>query len=131
MGVMVHIDNREGTTVKKYALLIYGDERQWTEASEADRTAMYAEYEKFGKMLEERNAVRGGAELATTSTATTVRSTAGDTLVTDGPFAETTEQLGGFYLVEAADLDEAIEFAKALPAGIVEVRPLVTDDDRR
>jgi hypothetical protein len=130
MGVMVHIDNREGTIMKKYALLIYGDEKQWTQATEADKGAMYAEYEKFGKMLEERGAIRGGAELAGTATATTVRTTGGDTLVTDGPFAETTEQLGGFYLVEAANLDEAIEFAKALPAGTVEVRPLVTDDDR-
>lgn len=116
--------------MKKYALLIYADEKQWTGASEADRAAMYAEYEKFGKMLEERNAIRGGAELDLIATATTVRTTGGDTLVTDGPFAETTEQLGGFYLVEAADLDEAIEFAKALPAGTVEVRPLVTQEDR-
>lgn len=114
----------------QYALLIYGDEKQWRTASQADNAAMYAEYEKFGKMLEERGAIRGGAELNSTSTATTVRATGGDTLVTDGPFAETTEQLGGFYLVEAANLDEAIEFAKALPAGTVEVRPLVTQQER-
>jgi hypothetical protein len=114
----------------QYALLIYGDEREWTEVSDSDKAAMYAEYEKFGRMLEERGAIRGGAELVATSAATTVRATGGETLVTDGPFAETTEQLGGFYLVEAADLDEAIEYAKALPAGTVEVRPVVEQQDR-
>lgn len=109
----------------KYALLIYGDEKLWAEASDEERERMYAEHGKFGQLLAERDAMRGGEELGLTSTATTVRKTNGDVVLTDGPFAETTEQLGGFYLVEAADLDEAVELAKALPGETVEVRPVV------
>jgi hypothetical protein len=77
------------------------------------------------KMLQERDAMRGGAELSRSADATTVRGAGDDVSVTDGPFAEAAEQLGGFYLVDAADLDEAIALAKALPEGIVEVRPVV------
>ena len=109
----------------KYALLIYANEKLQVEASEEERRRTYAEHDRFGRMLSDRNAAAGGAELALTTTATTVRKRDGEAVLTDGPFAETTEQLGGFYLVEAADLDEAIEFAKALPATNVEVRPVV------
>src|SRR5439155_22363770 len=117
-------DRLEGTHMK-YILLIYGNEKLWAEATDEQRRQTYGEYERFGRMLEERGAVRGGAELDLTTTATTVRKRDGEFVVTDGPFAETAEQLGGFYLVEPADLDEALGFAKALPAGVVEVRPLV------
>jgi hypothetical protein len=109
----------------EFALLIYGDEKSWDAAREDERGAMYAEYAKFGKMLEDAGAIRGGAELASTPTARTVRHRGDDLSVTDGPFAETAEQFGGFYLVEAADLDAALEYAKLLPAEVVEVRPLV------
>jgi hypothetical protein len=109
----------------EFALLIYGDEKTWDAAREDERGEMYAQYAKFGKMLEDAGAIRGGAELASTPTARTVRHRGDDLSVTDGPFAETTEQFGGFYLVEAADLDVALEYAKQLPAAIVEVRPLV------
>ncbi len=68
--------------------------------------------------------MRGGAELSRSATATTVRGDGAGATVTDGPFAEAAEQLGGFYLVEAADLDDAIALARALPEGIVEVRPV-------
>jgi hypothetical protein len=109
----------------KYALLIYANEKVWAEATEEERRETYAEHGRFSELLAERNAAIGGAELALTTTATTVRKRGGEVVLTDGPFAETTEQLGGFYLVEAADLAEAIEFAKALPADTVEVRPIV------
>jgi hypothetical protein len=109
----------------QFALLIYGNEKTWEAADENERNRMYAEHGRFTKMLEERGAVRGGAELASTSRARTIRHSGDDLSVTDGPFAETTEQFGGFYLVEAADIDEAVALAKHLPADTVEVRPLV------
>jgi hypothetical protein len=111
----------------QYALLIYGDEKVWESFDEAAQQEMHARHVKFMQLLAERDAMRGGAELTRTSAATTVRKAGGDgeISVTDGPFAEAAEQLGGFYLIEAADLDEAIELAKAMPEGIVEVRPVV------
>jgi hypothetical protein len=109
----------------EYALLIYGDEKLWDGAGEAERRETYAQHERFMKMLEDRGAARGGAELASTTSATTLRHGGDDVSVTDGPFAETAEQFGGFYLVEAADLAEAIDLAKQLPAATVEVRAIV------
>lgn len=109
----------------EYALLIYADEKRWENAGEGDRREMYAAHEQFMKMLQDRGAARGGAELASTSSATTLRHRDQDVSVTDGPFAETTEQLGGFYLIEAASMAEAIELATQLPANVVEVRPIV------
>ena len=104
----------------KYAILIYGPE----DMEPADDAVM-AEYVALG----EREGTYGGAELSHPSTATTVRGNNGDVLMTDGPFAETKEILGGFYLIDVADLDEALAFAAAVPAvrrgGSVEVRPLV------
>jgi hypothetical protein len=108
----------------QYALLIYGDEKVWDSFDEAEQQANHARHAKFMQLLQERDAMRGGAELSRTSTATTVRDSGGEVSVTDGPFTEAGEQLGGFYLVEAADLDDAIALAKALPEGIVEVRPV-------
>jgi hypothetical protein len=75
-------------------------------------------------MLQERGAIRGGKELASASSATTLRHRGDDVSVTDGPFAETAEVLGGFYLIEAADLDAAIALAKELPEAVVEIRPI-------
>jgi hypothetical protein len=109
----------------EYALLIYGDEKLWDAADEEQRRDMYAQHGRFMKMLEDRGAVRGGAELASTTSATTLRHSGDDVSVTDGPFAETAEQFGGFYLIEAADMTEAIELAKQLPAATVEVRAIV------
>ena len=105
----------------KYALLIYVREQEWADASPAERADMSTEYEKFVHMLVERGAIRGGEELDLTTAATTVRRQADEVLVTDGPFAETNEQLGGFFLVEAADLDEALGYARQVPARTVEV----------
>jgi hypothetical protein len=109
----------------KYALLLYGDESVWQNATPDERVEVYAKHNAFMELLREREAIVGGAELAHSSTATTLRRGAGEVLVTDGPFAEMAEQLAGFYLVEARDLDEALEFARALPSGNVEVRPMV------
>jgi hypothetical protein len=112
----------------KYALLIYEGEKfeqEWEKATEDERRAVYAEHDSFIGMLEERGALIESHELAVRTSATTVRKNGSEQVITDGPFAEVAEQLGGFYLVEARDLDEALEFAKALPAGLVEVRPIV------
>ena len=104
----------------KYAILIYGPEDM-----EQANDAVMAEYVALG----ERAGTYGGAELSHPSTATTVRTQNGELLVTDGPFAETKEILGGLYLIDVANLDEALAFATAVPAarrgGSVEVRPLV------
>ena len=104
----------------KYAILIYGN----GEMDPAD-DAIMAEYQA----LSERAATFGGAELDFPTTATTVRVQNGTALTTDGPFAETKEVLGGFYLIEVPNLDDAIDFAAAVPAarrgGSVEIRPLV------
>jgi hypothetical protein len=109
----------------KYALLLYGDESVWQNATEDERRETYAKHIAFLELLRSRDAVVGGAELAHSSTATTVRRRDGEEVVTDGPFAEMAEHLAGFYLVSARDLDEALEFARALPSGNVEVRPMV------
>ena len=108
----------------KYALLIYGSDAEWESRSEEERAAIYKEY--FA--ISELPGTYGGAELAAADSATTVRVRNGDTLSTDGPFAETKEVLGGFYLFEAGNLDDAIAVAARIPAaayGSVEVRPLV------
>jgi hypothetical protein len=102
----------------KYAILIYGSE----EMDPAD-DAVLGEYMALGERA------YGGAELDSPATATTVRVQNGDAVTTDGPFAETKEVLGGFYLIDVPNLDDALEFAAAVPAakrgGSVEVRPLV------
>jgi hypothetical protein len=109
----------------EYALLIYGDDKVWSSYDEEQRRENQARHERFAKLLQERDAMRGGKELARVSAATTLRHSGDDVSVTDGPFAETAEQLGGFYLIEAADLDEAIALARELPEATVEIRPIV------
>jgi len=107
----------------KVLALIYGDEGRWDSFDEDERNAVYAKYRAFGESAGDK--VVGGAELASTRTATTVRVRDGETLVTDGPFAETKEQLGGFYVLECKNLDEAVELAAQIPGastGAIEVR---------
>jgi hypothetical protein len=107
----------------KYLLLIYEAEKRWESGY---NPAELAEYGAFGK--EFASQILGGNALKPTSTATTVRIRDGKRITTDGPFAETKEQLGGYYLVEAADLDEALNVAAKIPAaryGSIEVRPLM------
>jgi len=111
----------------KYALLIYQSEKDWAEADEEQRARAYEAHGRFTALLEERAANRGGQELALSELATTVRIEHGEAVVTDGPYAETAEQLGGFYLVDGRDLDEALEFARELArmGDVIEVRPVV------
>jgi hypothetical protein len=112
----------------QYMLLIYDDEQVWAKLPEAERNGLYAEYGAFTKELAEKGALVAGDQLQPTSTATTVRIRKGDQLVTDGPFAETKEQLGGYYLIDVESMDEALEWAAKIPSvryGSIEVRPLV------
>ena len=115
----------------KYALLIYASEQDWTSQTEEESQAQFQEYMAFTKDIVDRGIYKGGEALQQIATATTVRVRDGETLTTDGPFAETKEQLGGFYLVEAKDLDEAIEIATRIPdvrRGSIEVRPIMEMD---
>ena len=109
----------------KYMLLIYSDEDVWTED---ERERCYAESTQLTHELNQKGQYLGASPLRPISTATSVRVREGKRLVTDGPFAETREQLGGYFLVEAKDLDEAIDIAGRIPAarkGTVEIRPIV------
>jgi len=111
----------------RYLLLIASDETRYAKMSEAEAAAMMEEYAAFNAAIEAEGAKVLASRLRPTSEATTVRVRDGDLLVTDGPFAETKEQLGGFYLIEADDLDDAIRWARRLPSarwGAVEIRPL-------
>ena len=109
----------------QYALLIYGSGDGWEQLSTEEQQAQTQEY----MALSQRPETRGGADLGDLSSATTIRVDNGDAVTTDGPFAETKEYLGGFYLVECANLDDAIAFAAKIPAarngGAIEVRPVV------
>ena len=112
----------------KYMLLIYHDEPSWNAISEAERQQIYLEYRKLRGELQERGQFVTGSQLQPIATATSVRVRDGKELITDGPFAETHEQLGGYFLVEAKDLDEATCIAARIPSartGTIEVRPLV------
>ena len=112
----------------KYMLLIYHDEQSWEGITEAERQQIYSEYRNLRGELESRGQFVSGSELQPVSTATTVRVRDGKQLITDGPFAETHEQLGGYFLIEARDLDEAIAVAARIPAasvGTVEIRPMM------
>lgn len=109
----------------QYMILIYDNERDLASASPQEFGELLAEHQKF--MATNESVLRGGHGLHPTSTATSIRrDSAGGFSVTDAPFAETKEALGGYYLVEAADLDEAVAVAKQVPAafGGVEVRPV-------
>ena len=113
-----------------YIILIYGDEKNFAMMSESPeaKADMYAAFMRYGADMQAAGVLRGGAELKPTHSATTVRVRNGKTLTTDGPFAETKEQLGGFYLIEARDLNDAIQVASRIPSartGSIEVRPVV------
>jgi hypothetical protein len=111
----------------QYLLLIHDDEKAWWSLSDVDKAAMYEEYAALTAALQASGAYVGGNQLQPTSSAVTVRVRNGEQVVTDGPFAETKEQLGGYYLIEADSLDEALEWAAKIPSarvGSIEVRPL-------
>ncbi len=116
----------------RYLCLIYNDEKAHANMSEQEMGAMMEAYGKFSAELEQAGAMLGGEALQPTTTATTVQVRDSKTLITDGPFAETKEQLGGFYMIEAKDLDEAIAWAAKIPSaadGSVEVRPIMEFGD--
>ena len=111
----------------QYALLIYSGEDAWAALSEEERNDLHAEYDAFTQELQSAGAMVGGERLEAVQAATTVRVRGGETLTTDGPFAETKEQLGGFYLIDVESLDEALEWAAKIPSarhGAIEVRPI-------
>lgn len=111
----------------KYILLMYSDEKVWEAMSQEDLQKIYAAHIAYGEAMTRAGVLRGGAELKPVSTATTVRFKNGKPTTLDGPFAETKEQLGGYYLIEADNLETALEWAAKMPgmtSGAVEVRPL-------
>ena len=112
----------------QYMLLIYGNEAAMKSATQADRDAMFRSYHDYTQSIIKTGNMKAGDALQPTATATTVSVRDGKTLTTDGPFAETREQLGGYYLVEAKDLDEATKLAARIPGaqvGSIEVRPVM------
>jgi hypothetical protein len=112
----------------QYLLLIYQNEAEMDKAGEAAGKAMHNEYMAFTQSIVQTGHFKAGDGLQRTSTATTVRVRNGKTITTDGPFAETREQLGGYYLIEAKDLDQAITIAERVPSakvGSIEVRPVL------
>jgi hypothetical protein len=112
----------------RYLMLIYGNEQAMAQPSPEEGRKMMEGYAAFTMDVEQRGLLESGAALQPTATATTVRVRNGERMVTDGPFAETKEQLGGIYLLKCKDLDEAIELAAKIPGastGSVEVRPIM------
>jgi hypothetical protein len=116
----------------QYIALIYADEEAWSGFSEKEREAAYDQYRGFGRDAESAGVLAGGNELGASRDATTVRVRNDETLVTDGPYAEVKEALGGFYLLECDSHDDALEWAARIPGaqhGFVEVRPVYVDPE--
>ena len=117
----------------QYMLLIYQNEKAWAAMNEAERNKQFGAYMQFTEEVKKSGHLRAGDALQPISTATTVRVRNGKTQTTDGPFAETREQLGGYYLIEAKDLDEATKIAARIPDvaigdGSIEIRPVMNFD---
>lgn len=112
----------------RYLLMIYSEETPADQVGPEEWKQVAEEYNAFGAMLRERDAMQGGEQLQDSTTATTIRVRDGRTMTTDGPFMESKEQFGGYYQFVAKDLDEAIEIAAKCPGakwGTVEIRPIV------
>jgi hypothetical protein len=112
----------------QYLLLIHDAEKTWAAMPDAERQKLFAEYNAFTASIKASGHFVAGQRLQSVTTATTVRIRDGKTQMTDGPFAETREQLGGFYMIEAKDLDEATKIAARIPSakiGSIEVRPIM------
>ena len=112
----------------EYLALIHASDDGWNELSDDERQAVYKRYMEFS----ERPEVVGGAELQETTTATTVRVRNGDSMVTDGPYAEVKEALGGFFILEADSIDDACRLAAEIPAaehGAIEIRPVYVREE--
>jgi len=113
-----------------YMTLIYSDQEQWAALSDDERHGMYAQYRALSQDAQEAGVMAGGNELGPTRDATTVRVRGDETLVTDGPYAEVKEALGGYFLFECDSMDAALDWAARIPAaehGAVEVRPVYVD----
>ena len=114
----------------QYLAMIYGDEGRWESFSPEERGEVYKEYGAFAEQARQAGVLVDGAELDSTSTATTVRVRDGETLVTDGPFAELKEALGGYFVLECSSIEDACRWAARIPGathGAIEVRPLYVD----
>ena len=114
----------------EYMLLIYEDETLLASMKDEERQGMWAAYGEYSQALAATGMMRAGAPLQLVSTATTVRVRDGRTGTTDGPFAETKEQLGGYYLIDCDNLDQALEWAAKIPGskhGSIEVRPVMPE----
>ena len=112
----------------QYMILIYDREEQWARMTEEESRRAFAEYMEYSQAMAEAGVMRAGAPLHPTTAATTVRVRDGKVTTTDGPFAETKEQLGGYYIIEVDGLDAALAWAARCPAardGSIEVRPLM------
>jgi len=111
----------------KYLCLIYSEENRWETMSKPEHEKVMMEYFEYTDSIQKSGHYIGGNPLQSTRTATTLRSRNGNLSTTDGPFAETKEQLGGYYLIEARDLNEAIQVGSRIPGakyGSIEVRPI-------
>lgn len=111
----------------RYLLMIYGDETTEAAASPEEDAALMAAYGAWVEAATKAGVMRGGERLRPTSAATVVRAPKGETLTTDGPYADTKEQLGGFFIVDCENLDDALQWASRIPAaadGTIEVRPI-------
>ena len=120
------------TKPKRYIALIYTDESRDADATPEDMQKTMQAYNAYTEAIRKAGVMETGDALDSTNTATTVRVRNGRRLTTDGPFAETKEQLGGFYILKCKDLDEAIDWASKIPAseyGSIEVRPIMEFDD--
>jgi hypothetical protein len=116
----------------KYALLIYGNEKRWASWTQDELARVIAAHGAYGADMKKAGVLRGGAELRPITTATSIRFTSGSPRTTDGPFAETKEQLGGFYLIDVPNLEQAIAWAEKMPGmtdGTVEIRPLGVESE--
>ena len=112
----------------QYMILIYGDEKAYASAPKPALEQMHTAHMQYAKAMTDRKVMVGGSQLAPSSSATTLRLSGGKVVSTDGPFAETKEQLGGYYLIECANLDEALKWAGRCPSiqgGTIELRPLI------
>jgi hypothetical protein len=112
--------------------IIFNDESQYANATPEDIGAIFAAHGEFGEAAGKAGVMLGGDGLQPVATATTVRVRDGERLLTDGPYAETKEQLGGFYMLECKDLDEALSWAARIPeaqTGAIEVRPVLNYDE--